>query len=147
MPNLEKENSNEAGLVSFKDDKAFVRFSHQRIETEEGAKIHRQYIQWRLSQRLGRLVPIEEIEVSPAVGEKYGVGVLVGGKGVFVAVGVEVCILVGVGVGDTGVLVGVGVTVGGTFVGVAVGTKSVGVAVGGTGVDVGTNGVGVAVGV
>jgi hypothetical protein len=86
--------------------------------------------------------------VAVAVGGT-GVGVFVGGTGVFVAVGGTG---VGVFVGGIGVFVavggtGVGVFVGGTGVFVAVGGTGVGVFVGGTGVFVAVGGTGVLVGV
>ena len=55
-----------------------------------------------------------------AVAVCVGVGVAVGGSGVFVGVAVAVCVGVGVAVGGSGVFVGVGV---GVIVGVGVGVN------------------------
>lgn len=57
--------------LNFRDDGLTVKFEHDCIASKNEVEWHRWVTQQRISQRLGRDVPIEEIYVRPEVGEVY----------------------------------------------------------------------------
>lgn len=65
---VEKESNVE---VEFLEDKLHVEFDYQVTQTKVGEEQLRDFYQWRFSQRAGKEVPREEIEVSPKEGDVY----------------------------------------------------------------------------
>ncbi len=61
--------------LKFGENFVDIKFKHHQIASEDEVNFHRWVTQQRVSQRIGREVSLDEIAVSPDVGESYEVTV------------------------------------------------------------------------